>query len=68
LSLYRAGLGSLLLPDKQVDRIDAMRVDSLNRLDETAKGVKHAVVAGAIISALSTVVLVRNAYKMQRAR
>lgn len=68
MSYFKAGVGSLLLPDDQVKQIDAMRVDSLNRLDDTAKGVKRAVVASALLSAASTAVLVHNAWKMKRAR
>lgn len=67
MSLYRAGLGSLLLPDKQVDRIDAMRRDTLDRVDATASKVSTAVVVGGALSALSTLVLVRSAYKMRKA-
>jgi hypothetical protein len=65
---YKAGLGSLLLPDKQVDRIDSMRKDTLDRIETTARGVSHAVLAGSVITALSTAVLIKNAYNMRRGR
>lgn len=73
MSLFRRGLaslpsstGSIFLPEKQEQRIDAMRRDTLERLDATANKVSTSVVAGAIVTALSTAVLVRNAYKMRR--
>lgn len=68
MSLYRAGLGSLLLPDKQVDRIDAMRKDTLDRVENAAGKVSTAVVVSGAVSALSTIVLVHQAYKMRRGR
>jgi hypothetical protein len=71
VSLYQAGrasLGSLLLPEAQVQRLEQMRKDSLDRLDNTARTVSHAVLAGAAVSAISTAILVRNAYKMRGGR
>lgn len=65
MSYYTAGLGAMMF-DKQLARVDEMRKDTLERVDKTAKGVGVAVLAGAVISAISTAVLVRSAYKMRK--
>ena len=71
MSYRRAGLasmGSLLVPEDQAKRLDGMRRETLERIDSTARGLSHAVIAGGLLSALSTAVLVRNAYKMRGGR
>lgn len=68
MSFYTSGVGSLLLPDKQLTKIDEMRKDTLDRVHATASKVSTAVVAGALISAVSTAVLVKSALDMKRGR
>lgn len=71
MSYRRAGLasmGSLLLPEAQEKRLDAMRKDTLDRIDSASRRVTLGVLAGAGITAISTLVLVRNAYNMSRGR
>lgn len=63
-----ASLGSILLPESQEKRLEAMRRDTLERIDGAAKGVSHAVLAGAALSAISTAVLIRSAYNVSRGR
>lgn len=68
MSLYSSGVGSLLLPDKQLAKIDEMRKDTLDRVHATASKVSTAVIVGGLISALSTAVLVKSALDMKRGR
>jgi hypothetical protein len=63
-----ASLGSILLPEAQEKRLDGMRRETLDRIDDAARGVSHAVLAGAAVSAISTAILIRNAYNMSRGR
>ena len=71
MSYRRAGLasmGSILLPEDQEKRIDSMRKETLDRIDSTARGLSHAVLASGALTVLSTAVLVTNAYKMRGGR
>ena len=71
MSLHRAGLasmGSLLLPEDQEKRLDAMRKETLDRIDSTAKGLGRATLASAGITLVSTAILVRSALNMSRGR
>jgi hypothetical protein len=71
MSLHRLGLasmGSLLLPEAQEKRLDTMRRDTLDRIDATAKKVSGAMLVTGGITALSTALLVTQAYKMRRGR
>ena len=71
MSYRRAGIasmGSILLPEDQEKRLDAMRKETLDRIDATARTVSHSVLAGAALTAVSTAVLVVNAYKMRSGR
>lgn len=71
MSYRRAGLasmGSLLLPEDQEKRIDAMRKDTLDRLDTTARRTSTAVLVGAGVTAFSTAMLIKSAYNLSRGR
>lgn len=71
MSYRRAGLaslGSILLPESQEKRLETMRRDTLERLDGAARGVSHAVLIGAGVTAFSTAMLVKSAYNLSRGR
>jgi len=69
VSLYQSGVGSLLHPFReQLQKVDEMRKDTLNRVDATSRKVSTAVIASAVISAVSTAVLVKSAHDMKRGR
>ena len=71
MSYRRAGLasmGSILLPESQEKRLEAMRKDTLDRLDSSARGVSHAMLIGAGVTAFSTAMLIKSAYNLSRGR
>jgi hypothetical protein len=71
MNYHRAGLaqlGSILLPESQERRLDAMRRDSLERVDAAAGKVSTAVVVSAVVTGLSTAALLHSAWKLRRAR
>jgi hypothetical protein len=61
-------MGSLLLPEAQEKRLDAMRKDTLDRIDSAARGLSTASLVGAGVTAVSTFILIRNAYNISRGR
>jgi hypothetical protein len=70
-----AHLGSLAISDsdlKRIEKLKATAVDDANKLmtraDETARKLRGAVVANAVITGLSTIVLVGMALKTRGAR
>lgn len=68
MSYYSAGVGSLLLPEEQEKRIDAMRKDTLDRVDAAAGKVSGAVLFTGAVTAISTGALLVSAWKLRRTR
>ena len=68
MNYYTAGLGSILLPEDQEKRIDAMRKDTLDRVDAAAGKISSAVLVTGAITVLSTGALLKSAWQLRRAR
>lgn len=69
MNYYRTGaasVGSILLPESQEKRLDAMRKDTLDRIDKAAGRVSGAVVLTGAITAASTLALIHEALKHRR--
>jgi hypothetical protein len=63
-----ASLGSLLLPEDQEKRIDAMRKDTLDRIDRTAATIKGGLTASSVVTAVATGMLLLQARNLSRSR